>query len=331
MKYKEHDIEYESIPGWASWMIQCGRYYYRKSYINSGVRLLTVITMPCSSHASGLVALGALLESMEIQDPPTQSSYMDELLQRAEKCLLNNQSSLLLDSEGKKWRLVEVNKDERSLKVVSEKVQRQIRRAKKKSMGTGEIHGDVISPILEFNCLNWRFENDSLPYSKAYEPAAYQELSKSDSFNQEALEHSSRDISLVARALGDETKYRTILRSTELYLSGKWLNLEDLLQLSGDINSISKVSLTSPRVDETEIDEPVLTVVEGANNSSSVLSTVKKGSVIILVSRDESNDSIEALDSALESKSRYFDDLVVTELHSPNPLIAIKSMIQGGV
>jgi len=329
MKYKEHDIEFESIPSWVGWMIQIGRYHFRKSYMNSDTRLLTVITMPCSSHASGLVALGAMLESMEIQELPTKSSYMDELLNRAEKYLVSNQTNFLLDSEGKKWRLVEVNKDERSLKVVSEKVQKQIQRVKKKNKGVGETHGDVISPILEFNCLNWRFENDSLPYSKAYEPAAYKELSNPSSFKKEALKYSSRDITLVAKALGDDTKFRTILRSIEFYLSGKWLNLKDLLQLSGDINSISKISLASPRVYESEIEEPLITIVEGAINSSSVLSMAKKGTFVILVSRDESNDSIEALDFTLESKSPYFDDFVSTELKTPNLLIAIKSMKQG--
>lgn len=80
MEFSEAQTSWQSIPAWASCMIEFGYEWMRQS---RHCRMIAVISMPSDSAAAGLVALGAMRRCLELNDASDISVHYKKLLDLA--------------------------------------------------------------------------------------------------------------------------------------------------------------------------------------------------------------------------------------------------------
>jgi len=330
-RFIERDQEFVEVPAWVNWMIDLGRYHYRISCSGNSPRLITVVSMPGKSAAAGLVGLGAMLEASLTEKPLTNSGYFDYLANRARQYLSENSEVNFIDEKGDRWLPVAVDDEMRVIKVKSLKVERSRKRKSAKVLSEDLLNGSVLGFILEANCMKWRFENESRPEGELSNDilSLYENLAAGLEGFSESLRFRSDEVAIIARASSDTTRFREELRSTAFLPSNKKFSLDSLLLLSSDEKTHTRVHFNPPERLSQLSDEPTLAAVDGPHCAISALQHIKRSSLVIIASRDESDESIESLSAGLEEKSRYYKDFKAVELTPPSGLIAVKSMIRG--
>lgn len=330
-QFIEREQQFADIPAWVNWMIDLGRYHYRISCSGNRPRLITVVSMPGKSSAAGLVGLGAMLEASLTEKPLTNSGYFDYLVNRARHYINENSEVHFIDEKGDRWLPFAVDDEMRVIQVKSLKVERSRKRKSAKVLSQDLLNGSVLGFIFEANCMKWRFNNESKPIGELSNDilSLYKNLATGSEGFGESLRFRSDEVAIIARASSETTRFREELSSTAFMAQNKKFSLDSLLLLSSDDKTHTRVNINSPERLIQLSDEPTLAAVEGPHCATAALQHLKKSSLVIIASRDESDESIESLSVGLEEKSRYYKDFTAAELTPPSGLIAIKSMIRG--
>ena len=314
MEFSEGGKEWRVVPAWVAWLIGYG---YRWRRDSAGARQIAILSLPCDSSASGLIALGALVRglcSTEASDLATHSAaltgYAHQFLTWCRKCevkcnpktrrcgFLEEASGAVRHRDGERYTITEVSKRSDWGDAVVCANSRERRWLFGRATADWQIAGE---PHLILGA-------DGAPLSRAF----YDAFCIDSSLVPENLSQSFSGLCLSGRVAG-ESATRTIYRSIRFRLRESEADLATLLTIHGwqDSNSVSRVSYFNPRTGrfDRHACSPSLVVADGDESFLRALEhrDLQRSDVIGVVHRTVERARLETIGTRLGELRQWYD------------------------
>lgn len=317
MQFVDGETESETMPNWAEFLVRFG---YSWCLANLNQRRIAVVSMPCDSAASGLLALGAMIRDLESPGANNRERHYDSLLRFARQYLESCKYCEFdpCDPESKSCGYLKradgiLKKDDHP--TVNYEISDQTD-YEKRSLTVIPTNKRTMTwrPTPEF-ALNWHVRGEPQLHAATAEgvlpETPYRRILGSDSIISENLSTSYSGICFAGRTTGT-VQSKNICEEIWFSEMGEDYNLAELLTVQGwSAQRISRMALFNPRTGRMDHGAhlPRLVIADGDGSFHSVASRpdFQQSDIIGVIDRTVERERLEAVGAKIDSLSQWYE------------------------
>ena len=335
LHFAEFDGEWQSIPEWVNFLIRFGYHWGESENSN---RRIAILSMPCSSPAAGLIALGALIRDLGRLDANDMGSHNDSLLCYARqyldyclKCKLKDCDPIIRGCgfDSKSNGLIRSVRLKNHIYLVSEKTdfgERKLVLFDKRNPSA------TIEPNPEYT-INFYFDGQPPAVSSSgktgLQKSAYQGLIEEAEIHLDNLRKSYSGLVLAGRAKGcrdTRDAYEGVLfcNDTESHSLAELLAVHDWTD-----SEVSRTAFFNVRTEDPDhtVLQPKLVVADGDASFLKSIDTFKKSDIIGVIDKSQERDKLEAIGQKLAALKNWYQYDSESQERLPDPVPGISVAI----